>query len=380
MENIPLLHRVRNWLGLGAGPDETRTMPELDPFGDHYAESAIDIANRERLADVTAFLTSHDVPVDAETLAFAYEATSGSDPRLQVLVNRRLRDGLPLTREWIEELRGESSADDARTMSELRQRLEKSIADFTKTTHDARSATSDYRSALRSHVDELGEVSKAGAVIIELANVAKAMLERTQDIENQMARSERETRLLQKRLDEARRNAELDHLTGLPNRRAFEALLTNEYTEARRLRDSLCVAFCDIDKFKSINDEHGHDAGDRVLKVVARTLAEISDERCHVARHGGEEFVVLFRGKTLKQSHEALDELREALANRKLVNRANDTPFGQVSFSGGVADVFAYCDPRAALKAADEALYAAKNQGRNRIIMADPALAINRAA
>ena len=91
------------------------------------------------------------------------------------------------------------------------------------------------------------------------------------------------------------------------------------------------------------------EAGDRVLKVVARTLAEISDDRCHVARHGGEEFVVLFRGKTLRQSYETLDATRETLANRKLVNRATDTPFGQVSFSGGLADIFAFRDQLAKL-------------------------------
>ena len=360
MAQDSLFRRIGHWLGLG-------TKAELDE-----AVSPQELANRERLSAICGFLLDHQLPIDSGTLALAHDTITGNDPRLAGLVRRRLKASEPLTSEWIDEVRGERARDDAKAMTDLRERLEKSVADFTKTTSEARSATSDYRSALSSHVDDLGEVTQAGAVIIELANVAKAMLDRTQVIEQQMARSERETRALQNRLDEAKRSAEIDHLTGLPNRRAFDGLLASEYSEARRSRDALCVGFCDIDKFKAINDLHGHEAGDRVLKLVAKSLAEISDDRCHVARHGGEEFVVLFRGKTMREAYETLDATREALANRRLVNRATDTPFGQVTFSGGLADVFAFRDPREALKAADEALYAAKNAGRNRIVMALP--------
>lgn len=369
MEHDPLFSKVRNWLGFSHA--DSLSASEQSAAEPSSGDGAAMQASRETLGQIGDFLLQHRLPVDGETLAFALDLVTSRDPCLPGLVKRRLRDREPLTREWIDTVREQRATDDAQTLDELRKRLEKSVLDFTQTTRDARSATSDYRSALRSHVDELDGVGAAGAVITELANVAKAMLDRTQEIEQQMARSERETRSLQRRLDEARRNAELDHLTGLPNRRAFEGLLASEYSEARRLRDALCVAFCDIDKFKSINDLHGHDAGDRVLRLVAKTLAEISDDRCHVARHGGEEFVVLFRGKTLKEAHAVLDATREGLASRRLVNRATDTPFGQVSFSGGLADVFAYSDPRTALKAADEALYLAKDQGRNRIVIAD---------
>jgi adhesin transport system outer membrane protein len=125
-------------------------------------------------------------------------------------------------------------------------------------------------------------------------------------------------------------------------------------------------------EFKKVNDLHGHEAGDRVIKAIADTLARISDDRCHVARHGGEEFVMLFRGLTPTQAAQRLDEAREGLAERRLINRKTDEPFGQITFSGGVADVFGYGETRGALKAADDALYKAKAGGRNRIELAEP--------
>jgi diguanylate cyclase len=89
-----------------------------------------------------------------------------------------------------------------------------------------------------------------------------------------------------------------------------------------------------------------------------------------VARHGGEEFAVLWRNVTVDQAWKKLEQAREEIAERRLVNRANDTPFGRITFSGGIADMFAYADKSAALKAADVALYAAKQSGRNRIVKA----------
>ena len=208
-------------------------------------------------------------------------------------------------------------------------------------------------------------------LMVQLVGLARDMLTRTRELEGEMARSMLETKALRRSLDQARRSAEKDHLTGLPNRRAFENRLAAEYAAAREAQEHLCVAFCDIDNFKRINDEHGHEAGDRVLKTVAGNLARISNDQCHVARHGGEEFVVLFRGPSLHEAWEILDDTRSQMAERRLVNRQNDTPFGKVTFSGGVADVFAYADARAALRAADKALYRAKAEGRNRIAIAD---------
>src|SRR3546814_7739934 len=97
---------------------------------------------------------------------------------------------------------------------------------------------------------------------------------------------------LRRSLERAKRDAELDYLTGLPNRRAFELLLDRHHKEARAALEPLSVAFCDIDEFKKVNDLHGHEAGDRVIKAIADTLARISNDHCHVARHGGEEVVM----------------------------------------------------------------------------------------
>src|SRR3546814_1689653 len=90
-------------------------------------------------------------------------------------------------------------------------------------------------------------------------------------------------------------SSDLDYLTGLPNRRAFELLLDRHHKEARAALEPLSVAFCDIDEFKKVNDLHGHEAGDRVNKAIADTLARTSNEHCNVARHGGEECGMLFR-------------------------------------------------------------------------------------
>src|SRR3546814_20984468 len=113
-------------------------------------------------------------------------------------------------------------------------------------------------------------------------------------------------------------------MTCLPNRRAFETVLEREYRDARASFDPLTVAFCDIDHFKRINNTHGHDAGDRVIRLIAEMLATISDDNCHVARHGGEEFVMLFRGGSLFEAHKKLDGFRGHMAERRLRNRKTE--------------------------------------------------------
>ena len=328
---------------------------------------------RQLLTDVGSFLLTHRLEVSSYTLAIAHDIINGADQRLARQIEARVAAREPVTLEWLDEVgRGAARGEGSALLNTLMAKLETSLTEFTETTSTARSAASEYNTALEAHVGELEQVSKAGVVITELATIAKVMLERTREIEQNMSRSEMQTRALQTSLDEARRKAEMDHLTGLPNRRAFETAMESELAAAKASGEPLCVAFVDIDHFKKVNDTHGHEAGDRVLKAVAQTLSKISNDKCHVARHGGEEFVALIRGKSLEEAWQVLDNAREAMAERRLVNRANDMPFGKITFSGGVADVFAYPKPGDAMKAADDSLYVAKAKGRNCIVFAEP--------
>jgi diguanylate cyclase len=354
------------WLGFGRGPAE----PAVEPEGEQIDRRAT--LRLRQLDEVARFLSAHQLEVNAATLTIAWNYLTGADSQLVRAIDRQVQARKVVTLEWLdEELGRQGRADEMAALADLMQRLEHSIDEFGKNSREAHTATSEYHTALEGHVNELEQVTRAGEVISDLANIAKVMLRRTRDIEKQMLRSEAQTRALRRRLDEARRSAEEDHLTGLPNRRAFEAVFEEQFRQARAAAEPLCLAFCDIDHFKKINDEHGHEAGDRVLKLVADAFARISGDHCHVARHGGEEFVLLLRGETLEQARVQLDHLREQLASRRLVNRANDKPFGQVTFSAGIADVFACGDPRTALRAADMALYRAKQEGRNRVTEAN---------
>jgi len=365
--------RLLKWLGLGDEDQDTEGTPLVDSHS-FQAPNARDVwlpAKRRMIGMVADFLIDHDLEVMPRTLGIAYDCVTGANPKLSQQILERTESGLPVTLSWLEQIQreteGESSAE---LLAVLMSRLDESLNEFSNTTTSARSATSEYGAALQQHVDDLEQVSKAGVVITELATLARAMMNRTRDIEHNLCESEKRATALQQSLDEARRVADEDHLTGLPNRRSFETTFDKEMASAKAAGEALCVAFVDIDHFKRVNDTHGHASGDRVLKIVAETLSRISNSRCHVARHGGEEFAVLFRALTPKKAWARLDGAREEISERRLVNRATDMPFGRITFSGGIADVFAYATKGDALRAADEALYAAKQSGRNQILLA----------
>lgn len=331
--------------------------------------------NRRELAQaITSFLIEHDLDVSPPNLSLAHAAFSGTNPQLARKIAARAQSGEAITQAWLNDLAASDGLiPDQADLDRLVARLENNLDTFSTHTKAARAVTQDYGSELEQHVIDLEQVQKTGQLVTNLAGLARAMLERTRKAENDMRKSEDEAKALRRSLARAKRDAEVDYLTGLPNRRAFETLLEHHYAEARAECEALSVAFCDIDEFKKVNDLHGHEAGDRVIKLIADTLAKISDDHCHVARHGGEEFVMLFRGLSPAEAAKRLDEARESLSDRRLINRKTDEPFGQITFSGGVADVFGYGEARSALKAADEALYRAKEAGRNRIELATPA-------
>jgi diguanylate cyclase (GGDEF)-like protein len=148
--------------------------------------------------------------------------------------------------------------------------------------------------------------------------------------------------------------ARTDPLTGVPNRRVWEEELPRELERARRMGTALCVAMIDLDHFKAYNDRFGHQAGDLVLKEAASAWRAEVRSTDLLARYGGEEFVLLLPACALDDAVEIIERLRQV------------TPL--VTCSIGMASWDFQESPQELVERADQALYAAKAEGRNRYV------------
>jgi diguanylate cyclase (GGDEF)-like protein len=168
-----------------------------------------------------------------------------------------------------------------------------------------------------------------------------------------------------------REDAYVDGLTRVPNRRALDKRLENELARAKRHERSLSVIMLDIDFFKRVNDAHGHDMGDKVLQVVAHILGECIRDTDFLARYGGEEFAIVLPETSAQQTRVLAERARQGVS--KAVLKTDGTQV-RVTVSLGIAE---FCHdmedtPEALLKRADDALYRAKDSGRNRVEVAPP--------
>jgi diguanylate cyclase len=182
-------------------------------------------------------------------------------------------------------------------------------------------------------------------------------------LEAKVADLTRESDSLRGKLAAARASATRDTLTGLPNRLAYNDRLAIELARMRRAGTPLALAVLDLDRFKSINDTWGHQAGDRVLKHLAREIGSQVRTQDLFARFGGEEFVLLLPETGLDGAARLCDALRQHIAGCRF--KYKDAPVA-VTISCGVT-VFANADDAdGAFERADRGLYAAKRNGRNR--------------
>lgn len=181
-------------------------------------------------------------------------------------------------------------------------------------------------------------------------------------------RIERELRAAHHR---AERLSAIDSLTGIANRRHFDAALEAEMSRAMRLEKPLAVILLDIDCFKQFNDRYGHNAGDDCLAEIGQLLARYARRSGDLAaRYGGEEFVLLLPNSNLEAAREIAEEVRLAIIEQAIAHDASPVaPVVTASF--GVAAIVPGPDasPRKLIETADKALYEAKNAGRNRVVL-----------
>ena len=162
--------------------------------------------------------------------------------------------------------------------------------------------------------------------------------------------------------------ASTDPLTGLSNRRRFDALLDRKIDDRRENKSYGCIALFDIDFFKRVNDAHGHAVGDLVLETFAAAALRTVRSNDHVARLGGEEFGLILDGATIDQAIMICERVRSAIAQD--VTRTPGGALVSVTVSAGLAEISPTASRLQLMRAADEALYRAKANGRDRLALA----------
>ncbi len=171
-------------------------------------------------------------------------------------------------------------------------------------------------------------------------------------------------------LEQARRLANTDGLTGLYNHRYLHERLRQEIERANRYGRQLSLVMVDLDHFKAYNDTHGHPRGDEVLIAIAHTLRQISRSSDVVARYGGEEFTMILPETPLDEARVLAERARRHVESLELAGRDAFTT-ARVTLSAGIAALCRGCSQESLIDAADAALYRAKHEGRNRVCAAE---------
>lgn len=198
-----------------------------------------------------------------------------------------------------------------------------------------------------------------------LSSQLGAMRGQLDELQSKLHQMEQESAEFRQELESQKAKALTDTLTGLPNREAYNQRAFDEKQRQNRFNQQLCLVVCDIDHFKRINDSFGHQAGDRVLSVLAKTLVQRLRAVDFIARYGGEEFVILLPDTPLDGAWHLMEQIRTAIATAPL--RFQQNPL-QVSLSMGVVEVKADESIEQAFQRADQLLYVAKAEGRNRCV------------
>ncbi|WP_029625039.1 GGDEF domain-containing protein [Sphingomonas sp. PAMC 26605] len=309
---------------------------------------------------VRAFLTLHRLSADPIHYAFAYEVVCNPTGGLAQSVATMTEGGIRLSARDIVTLGGGTPgapADQAQSDGLVAQ-TQMQVEGFTDMVRSIRAETADFGRDLAASATAM----RAGTGGGEVARLTAVMLDRVRSAEARLHAATSEADQLRAKLEEARGDARRDPLTGLPNRRAFEEAFAEQSARGTRL----CLAVCDVDRFKRVNDQFGHSVGDRVLKAIAEALSAACDGH-FVARYGGEEFVILFSNVDLSHAHLTLESARCTVDAKRYRLRETDMPLGAVTFSAGLASAEPGETLGATFGRADKLLYAAKDSGRNQV-------------
>lgn len=329
------------------------------------APSALDVSTR--IAVTMRRMGIAGLPRNYELV---YEAYSGANPDLTKDIQALPQ---PITQEKLDELSRkyfihQHSQD---IVEDAHKAIARNIEDCLKLLRQEQAKLENYGKALNRASDDMAQTDSLKVDIIrnfiqilttatdttisDQRNVIKSMVERSGEIER-----------VKDELNEYKRMAHTDVLTQLSNRRAFDDMLAHVYDDKKNVL-YFALVIADIDHFKRINDSYGHPVGDKIIKIIGNLFRAGLRKDVFIARTGGEEFAFILTGTTEEETTNIANRIRATVEKTPFVNQRTGANYGPITLSMGICMAAAADGPDDLYRKADQALYASKNCGRNRV-------------
>jgi len=336
------------------------------PYADHTTEQ-----QSEFLRLTLALLSKQQIPPSPVNYRLSYDYVSGKSEDLKTVLDDCFNTPEKHNQETLWEIYQRFFIQDNQALEKIRAELRHVVSNIQGEVQRSGEELGGFSSELTHFSDVLDESSTPE----EMASAVKRMINGTQSALNSqnlfyshMTELAVETESLRKELLQIREESLTDALTGIANRRAFDLELQESMTEANEQHSALCLLLLDIDHFKKFNDTYGHLTGDKVLRFVATILKRCVKGQDFAARYGGEEFAVILPNTSQVGAKVIAEQIRKAISAKELEDKTRNENYGKITASIGIAEYRFNEVTGDLIKRSDEALYKAKDAGRNRVV------------
>lgn len=255
-------------------------------------------------------------------------------------------------------------------LDEVGSKVSNEVEELIDTLKLSADATSDYGMALEKagkKIKGVEDPNKLQLYVTHLVKSTQNAVASNRKLESQLLESKKHIENLQSSLEAIRYESLTDELTTLNNRKHFEVSIEKVIDQSKESGRSFALLMTDIDHFKKFNDTYGHQTGDQVLRLVALAVKQNIKTQDIACRYGGEEFSIILPQTDLEEAVEIAERIRSAVMSKELVKRSTGENLGRVTISVGIATFESLDTAHSIVSRADEAMYAAKNAGRNQV-------------
>ncbi|MCK9387671.1 MAG: GGDEF domain-containing protein [Sulfuritalea sp.] len=326
----------------------------------------------EYLGPALSLMAKQTAAMDPVSYAVWYEYVAGINPALKIAIDEHLRNGEMLDETATYDIFNSHVAGiDEEVAQRFSDGLQKVMAEMSSSAAQAGDQAGQFGNALEKWcADQVSSNPGKHRDVETILGLTRNMQGSIASLKGHLDDSRLEVEQLRQEVGKARQDAIADGLTGLTNRRGFDAGIAACLSAADPGSGGPSLLMADIDHFKQVNDTYGHVFGDKVIRAVAQILKDHVKGGDMAARYGGEEFVVLLPDTSTEEARQLAEKIRTMVERVRIKRTADNWAMANISVSLGVASFRPGESATAFVARADVALYASKNAGRNRVTVA----------